>query len=439
MRSDPSSPQGKGPPRRARVAAIGRSSSGSSRKRSKKSYGSMARVPAAAPPDPADSLLEADRLAQLAPLLPRVARALDDAGYARVAYVPRLRKPLALVREPLTLWRVLRRSTPLLFASSAVPGLYARLLTPEARRLGRLLIAGEAQPRAALQEALGDAFEPLLTVGVLRARGEQVESRLRVTPYAASYLLADPFSRRDSGVEPVWLGADSLELASYLTRALRGRHFERGLDLGTGSGVQAFAIHPFCDSVVGVDLNPRAVAMAELNRVLQRGDRARFLCGDLAAVVEGEFDLIVSNPPFVAMPESARPGFMDGYGGELGLDVTHRVLDALPHHLAPGGAAILISNAPIVAGRDLLVERLRELSEQAGFAVTVRPLSYIYSEQFAAHQVRVGIERVVESIVEIDNVGKPALRQQAMPPMRALRSVWRVRRIRAATRVTSNG
>jgi release factor glutamine methyltransferase len=83
---------------------------------------------------------------------------------------------------------------------------------------------------------------------------------------------------------------------------LRGLEAPRVVDVGTGSGAIALAIadeHPGAH-VVAVDRSEDALALAREN--LERtglGDRVELRRGDLLAGVEGPFDLVVSNPPYV--------------------------------------------------------------------------------------------------------------------------------------------
>jgi release factor glutamine methyltransferase len=83
---------------------------------------------------------------------------------------------------------------------------------------------------------------------------------------------------------------------------LRGLEAPRVVDVGTGSGAIALAIadeHPGA-RVVAVDRSEDALALAREN--LERtglGDRVELRRGDLLAGLEGPFDLVVSNPPYV--------------------------------------------------------------------------------------------------------------------------------------------
>lgn len=82
--------------------------------------------------------------------------------------------------------------------------------------------------------------------------------------------------------------------------------FDRVLDLGTGSGailLSLLAERPGAKGL-GVDLSPEALEVARRNaRALELDTRAEFLHSDWCSRVRGCFDLVVSNPPYIAAPE----------------------------------------------------------------------------------------------------------------------------------------
>jgi len=126
----------------------------------------------------------------------------------------------------------------------------------------------------------------------------------------------------------------------------------RILDLGTGTGcllLAALAEFPAAYGV-GVDLSWRAAALAARNAVSNGlAARSAFLAGDWAASVSGQYDLILSNPPYISsaeigglMPEVAayEPArALDG--GADGLRAYAQLMPVLQQKLAPGGVAIL--------------------------------------------------------------------------------------------------
>ena len=116
------------------------------------------------------------------------------------------------------------------------------------------------------------------------------------------------------------------------------------LDLGCGTGILALIASRFADKVIGVDLDPRAVACARRNAALNGVANVRFLVGDSYAPVAGQqFDLIISNPPFYPVSEIAHALV------PLCVAAENPLLDALilgmPKHLKPGGQALFVTSS----------------------------------------------------------------------------------------------
>ena len=142
------------------------------------------------------------------------------------------------------------------------------------------------------------------------------------------------------------------ETETLVEAALGGPPAGRLLDLGTGSGcllVTLLAEWPEATGV-GVDVSPAALAVARENAE-RHGveERATFHRGDWCAGLEGRFDLIVSNPPYIADDELAQlaPEVREHEprlalaGGPDGLDAYRRLAPELPRLLSPGGRVLL--------------------------------------------------------------------------------------------------
>lgn len=136
---------------------------------------------------------------------------------------------------------------------------------------------------------------------------------------------------------------------------------ERVLDLCTGSGCLAIlAAGVFAAAAVdAVDLSPDALEVARRNVAEHDlGERVTLHHGDLFAPLKGRrYDLIITNPPYVAReeidvlpPEFRHEPEMALVGGEDGLDLVHRILKAAPKHLTPQGGIL----CEIGTGREAL-------------------------------------------------------------------------------------
>ncbi len=151
----------------------------------------------------------------------------------------------------------------------------------------------------------------------------------------------------------------------------------RILDLGTGSGALAIALALELPNatVTAVDLSPAAAAVAEQNAAaLGVAARVRVVVSDWTAALAADerFDLVVSNPPYVASGDLAglpvevrREPVLALDGGPDGLAAYRRIADEVARVVAPGGSLLCevgAGQAPAVA----------ELLAGAGFAAIAR-------------------------------------------------------------------
>ena len=124
------------------------------------------------------------------------------------------------------------------------------------------------------------------------------------------------------------------------------------LDLGTGSGCLLLALLSELPRALGLglDRDPQALVMARDNaRALGLADRACFAVGDWAEAIDGTWQAIVSNPPYIRgteidalEPEVAQyepRSALDG-GGD-GLAAYRALAPQIARLLAPGGLAAL--------------------------------------------------------------------------------------------------
>ncbi|MGW8339824.1 protein-(glutamine-N5) methyltransferase, ribosomal protein L3-specific [Xanthomonas axonopodis pv. khayae] len=138
----------------------------------------------------------------------------------------------------------------------------------------------------------------------------------------------------ETGFEP-WLG---------------GREVTRALDLCTGSGCIAIAMghyNPQWD-VDGVDISDDALALAAENKARLHADNITLLKSDLFSGLGGrQYDLIVTNPPYVTNEETDALPQEYSYEPELGLragddglDLVLKILRDAPQHLSEDGLLI---------------------------------------------------------------------------------------------------
>jgi release factor glutamine methyltransferase len=136
------------------------------------------------------------------------------------------------------------------------------------------------------------------------------------------------------------------------------------VDIGTGSGAIAVTLALETEArVVGTDVSLAALHVAAEN-ARRLGAKVDWVACDLAGVLGGTFDLVVSNPPYVPArdkstiqrevrdyePEVAL------YGGDDGLEIYRRLVPEAGRLLAPGGWLVMeIGYALSDAVSDMLV------------------------------------------------------------------------------------
>ncbi len=140
-------------------------------------------------------------------------------------------------------------------------------------------------------------------------------------------------------------------LAAIDDGGVRTRALLRIADLGTGSGAILLALLTELPNAFGVgsDVSLRALAVARDNARGLGLNRAAFVACDMAAALRGPFDLIVSNPPYIASDDIAglapEVRLFDPRlaldGGADGLDCYRAIAAAAPALLVPDGVIVV--------------------------------------------------------------------------------------------------
>lgn len=197
----------------------------------------------------------------------------------------------------------------------------------------------------------GPLFELLQQAGILQPDGDAWRCRLRVASLDGELLLHSAFPTE--AADAVFFGPDSYRFVAAIERHLASslHPVQRALDIGCGAGPGALGIALACPQaqVLGIDINPNALRLARINARFAGARRLQFLQGDLLAGLNGDFDLIVANPPYLLDPlkRSYRHG-----GGELGAGLSLQILDAGLQHLRPGGTLLLYTGVAMLDDND---------------------------------------------------------------------------------------
>lgn len=136
------------------------------------------------------------------------------------------------------------------------------------------------------------------------------------------------------------------ELVDYVVKKFKENPPQRILDLCCGSGVIGLSLKSAFGEATEVtlsDLSPEALSLAQENAEALSLN-VSLIRSDLFSEIEGEFDLIISNPPYVAEgykekvePEVDYDPALALYSGEDGLDLIRSLIPAAHEHLSAEG------------------------------------------------------------------------------------------------------
>ena len=195
--------------------------------------------------------------------------------------------------------------------------------------------------------------------GVVLEEGERLRSAVRWSSLNGQLFVHSRYPTQQA--DAVFFGPDTYRfvraIEAFLTSPAAPA-IQRAVDIGCGAGPGALCIalaRPQAQ-VLALDINPAALDFTRVNAQLAGADNLEARHSNLLNNVEGEFDLIVANPPY--MLDSERRAYRDG-GGELGSGLSVAIVEASLSRLAPGGSLLLYTGVAMTAAGDPFLADVR--------------------------------------------------------------------------------
>lgn len=345
-------------------------------------------------------------------ILAEVTTVLHRHRYSLLQYLPGGRSRLALAREPQHLVNLFARQHFHLFKTSAVPGLYQKILFAGKASLALLYSAcyqNDWVPRRQLEAIFGEelvrrAIENLILID----RGDSARFTLSLVPFREFIVLRDPaytYSGHRHQIalrQRVWMGADSVVFAELLADHLKGSKLDSTLDMGCGTGIQAMMAARHSRCCLAADYNPRAVAFTRLNAHINELPMIEARVSNLFSGIEEKFDLVLANP------------WHCNWDSET-LEEIPGIVDGLQQHLKPGGRCLMVVNAYVRKGRDILVEFMEDFCRRHEFDVEMRAVNHnVELHNQAALQAGKDTYRVFYFVI-LKKTGRPRLVRLDLP------------------------
>ncbi|MDG4826170.1 class I SAM-dependent methyltransferase [Asanoa sp. WMMD1127] len=230
--------------------------------------------------------------------------------------------------------------------------------------------------------------------GVREPHGAGWRSSVRFSTYDDELFAHSAFPT--DAADAVFLGPDTYRMADAAVAHVEGRGepVRRAVDIGCGTGAGAVAVAKRTQQaeVLAVDINPTALRYADVNAALAGATNVKACHSDLLDDVDGAFDLIISNPPFMIDPA----GRAYRHGGPNGHELPMKIIDAAHRRLAPGGDLVLFAGTGVVDGRDPFRAAAAERLAGTGLEWTYREVDPdVYGEELDgpayAHAERIAV------------------------------------------------
>jgi methylase of polypeptide subunit release factors len=199
--------------------------------------------------------------------------------------------------------------------------------------------------------------------GVLDEDGEVLRASVRASTIGTRLYFHSAFPTHAE--DSVFFGPDTYRYVAALTRAMETLSPpRRAVDIGAGGGpgaIEVAARFPDADTIAA-DINDSALELASVNARLAGAAKVEAIHSDLLKDLEGEFDLVLSNPPFILDPRKLRYR----HGGDMrGAGLSLQIVDAALSRLRPGGTLLLYTGVAIAEGRDEFLETIRQRLDAA--------------------------------------------------------------------------
>lgn len=180
---------------------------------------------------------------------------------------------------------------------------------------------------------------------------EAWRSRVRFTSLHGQLIMHSAYPTIEA--DAVFFGPDTYRFANALEHlfALNPQPVRRAIDIGCGAGPGALLCalqHPQAE-VIGADINEAALAMTRVNAALAEAHNLKAHNSNLLSDVDGDFDLIMSNPPYLLDPSER--AYRHG-GGPLGAGLSLAIVEEAVQRLAPGGTLLIYTGVAMMNNHD---------------------------------------------------------------------------------------
>lgn len=209
-----------------------------------------------------------------------------------------------------------------------------------------------------------ELFNLLQQASLLKPVSSGWQSRVRVSSIGDVLFAHSAFPTAET--DAVFFGPDTYRYIRAMEHTLPSLpEVKRAVDIGTGSGAGAILLaqaRPEAE-VWGIDINSKALDFSQANARANGVTNVHFKYSNLLHDLEGEFDLVIANPPYLVDPSER--AYRHG-SGPLGAQLSLDIVDAALTRLSVGGSLLLYTGVAIMQGEDPFLQAVQQKIKQAG-------------------------------------------------------------------------
>jgi HemK-related putative methylase len=261
--------------------------------------------------------------------------------------------------------------------------------------LYKLFLKGEELEREFILKIFDKKkIEILINEAILFKTENGYSSNYRIVPIAEHFIICSPPFEFDTP-QYVYLGEDSIVFRDLLRKELK-ETVNHALEIGCGTGLLSLLMSQVAKDVTAVDINQRALELTKLNAVINGFNNINTYISDIYSNIDGKFDLIISNPPYVFLPDECS-GRTFAFGGNLGIDILEKILLGLDKHLKDNGICYLIFFSYIKENQtNTAYELIKKLFVDKHYHITLQQIDYhplkshpqFYKQHGISHSIR---------------------------------------------------
>jgi SAM-dependent methyltransferase len=257
--------------------------------------------------------------------------------------------------------------------TTVTPATHARVNARRGNEIARTVedVFGWNRPfvdRSVLSEPLWNAARD---AGVLAVEDGIWRATLRASTLGGELFFHSAYPT--TAPDAVFFGPDTYRFCAALARYLAsGIVIHRAVDIGCGAGPAAIMIalaHPAAE-VIAVDINDGALRLTRVNAALAGAGQVGACRSDLLSDVDGCFDLIVANPPYLL--DADERVYRHG-GGSLGEGLSVAIAQLADARLAEAGTLLLYTGSAVANGTDGVCTALQPV-------IASSSLTWVYEE-----------------------------------------------------------